>query len=74
VGSGAQEEMRKVREVMGNLFRYYMEHPAELPGRPKARGRRALARQVCDHLAGMTDRYARNEFARHFLPAGWRAP
>ena len=73
VGSGARDEMRKVAEVIENLFRYYMAHPDGLPNGRSARGRRALARHVCDHLAGMTDRYARSQFARHFLPTGWRA-
>jgi len=73
-GSGTQEELRKVAEVIGNLFRYYMEHPAGLPGGAAPGGRKALARRVCDHLAGMTDRYAKSQFASHFLPTGWRAP
>jgi dGTPase len=74
MGSGARGEMRKVAEVIANLFRYYMEHPEDLPKPPQVRSRAALARQVCDHLAGMTDRYARNQFTRYFLPTGWRAP
>ena len=82
VGARAREELRKVAGVIGSLFRYYMEHPAELPNPPGRAGRkacpkpsrRALARAVCDHLAGMTDRYAKNQFARYFLPTGWPGP
>jgi dGTP triphosphohydrolase len=51
-----------------------MEHPAELPegGAAAAEGAAPLARRVCDHLAGMTDRFAAQQFRQHFLPRRWR--
>jgi dGTP triphosphohydrolase len=59
-----------VSEVVGGLFRCFMKHPELLPdvqsGAPAA-----LARATCDHIAGMTDRYARQQFIHHFLPRGW---
>ncbi len=65
-------ELRKVQEVLGGLFRHYMKNPELLPGEsPEAA---ALARSVCDHIAGMTDRYARAQFVLHFLPRGWPSP
>jgi len=73
-GVGAGAGLRKVIEVIGNLFRYYMENPADLsPLAPPAESRRELARRVCDHLAGMTDRYAKQQFIAHFLPEDWRS-
>jgi len=38
-----------------------------------AEGQRELARRVCDYVAGMTDRYAKQQFIAHFLPDDWRA-
>jgi dGTP triphosphohydrolase len=32
----------------------------------------ALARCVCDYIAGMTDRFAAESFARFFMPSSWR--
>jgi len=72
-GAGAPEGLGKVAEVIGNLFRHYVENPQDLPGGPvEGEGRQALARRVCDHLAGMTDRYAKQQFIAHFLPEDWR--
>ena len=75
-GSAAtgEAELDKVREVVANLFAFYMAHPAEVPGGERAAADpKQLARAVCDHIAGMTDRYARSQFVTHFLPRGWRA-
>ena len=73
-GAGAPEGLEKVAEVVGNLFRYYMANPEELPsGRSAGETAKQLARRVCDHVAGMTDRYAKQQFIAHFLPEDWRA-
>ena len=80
VGPTAPQEVEKVKTVIHDLFDLYMRRPDLLPGwlrgieREEARKvgeRRALARVVCDYIAGMTDRYARNQFALHFVPRGW---
>ncbi|UCH33014.1 MAG: deoxyguanosinetriphosphate triphosphohydrolase [Armatimonadota bacterium] len=73
-GSRAVQGLRKVSEVVGNLFRYYMENSHGIPGgaRP-GESQPELARRVCDHIAGMTDRYAKQQFITHFLPEEWRA-
>ncbi|MCX7818268.1 MAG: deoxyguanosinetriphosphate triphosphohydrolase [Kiritimatiellae bacterium] len=57
--------------LMRRLFMHYLEHP-ETMGR-KARARIAtegLWRTVCDYIAGMTDRYALEEYQRFGLDAG----
>ncbi len=60
---------QKARRVIGDLFSAYCERPEQLPphifarmehGRPK--------RVVCDYIAGMTDRYAMEEFQKLFDP------
>ena len=43
--------------------------PAEMGARGRAQGRKRM-RRIVDYIAGMTDRYALVEHARHF-PALW---
>ncbi len=66
--------LQGVTEVVADLFRYYIENPADLPEpAPAGESPAGLARRVCDHIAGMTDRYAKTQFIAHFLPEDWRA-
>ena len=45
--------------MLGDLFRYYLEHHSEIGEQARKRSRRSgWPRAVCDYLAGMTDRYA----------------
>ena len=79
--AGAAEDREHVERVIGALFRFYMEHPEEMPGTAGSRGadheapavqdRRRLARLVCDHVAGMTDRFASQQFLQYYLPRRW---
>ncbi len=68
------DEGERVARTITMLFRFYMEHPDKVPGGEEAaaRSREHLARAVCDYLAGMTDRYAVQQFQRNFLPPRWR--
>lgn len=74
VGSTGAPETRKVGEVLGSLFRFYMDHPDQMgtpiPG-TNLESDAGRARAVCDYIAGMTDRFAKDAFVRHFLPQGW---
>ncbi len=66
-------ETNKVSGIIRRLFDLYMEDDqafAEINGTPPA-DPRARARQVCDYIAGMTDRFARSRYLQHFLPAGF---
>jgi dGTPase len=60
---------RKGRRVLQRLFEEFCQVPELLPERY---AQRALAgnrqRVVCDYLAGMTDRYAQEEYRRLFQP------
>ena len=73
-GPATEEESLRVRRTLSTLFSFYMERPDECPGGPEAarEGTKALARVVCDHLAGMTDRFAAQQLVEHFLPQPWR--
>ncbi len=66
-------ECAKVRGIIGGLFDVYMAEDRALfeavgyvPEDPQRR-----ARAVCDYIAGMTDRFAREQYVKHFLPSGY---
>ncbi len=67
----AQEEER-CDHVMKALFRYYSEHPGEMPEEFVLIGyREGTARGVCDFLSCMSDRYAVRTFQSLFIPAAF---
>jgi dGTPase len=58
--------MRAVR-MLEHLFGHFIKHPEEIGGLTRKRIRKdGRHRAVCDYLAGMTDRYAINEYHRLF--------
>lgn len=60
---------QKARRVIGELFSAYCERPEQLPPHIFARvGHDRLKRVVCDYIAGMTDRYAMEEYQKLFDP------
>jgi dGTPase len=62
--------MERARRVIRDLFEAYMEDPDLLPQGWREDGfaddRSGFARQVCDFIAGMTDRYALDQHKRLF--------
>ena len=60
----------KAKKVMTELFRAYMEEPAQLPPHILDRHRlgEPLPRVVADYIAGMTDRFALEEYRKLFDP------
>jgi dGTPase len=60
----------KGRRILHALFAEFRRSPELLPERYGRRARVGgqLERTVCDYLAGMTDRYARDEYLRLFQP------
>ena len=64
---GVVEVMTDAEAMVRKLFRRFMADPAAMPADwrpPPDAGAAAVARRVCDFLAGMTDRYAAAEYAR----------
>jgi len=60
---------QKARRILSDLFRSYATKPEQLPPHILGRVRReSVKRVVCDYLAGMTDRYAMEEYRKLFDP------
>lgn len=63
--------MDKAQSVVQRLFAHFLEKPETLPGHWRdealaARDNHAKAGVICDFVAGMTDRYAIDEYSRLF--------
>ncbi len=59
----------KAERIITALFRAYTEEPRQLPYSEQAKLKdQPLHRVVCDYIAGMTDRYALQEYAKLFDP------
>jgi dGTPase len=64
-----QRMAHKGRRVLEALFAEFRTAPELLPGRYSRRiGPLPVERVVCDYVAGMTDRYAQDEYLRLFQP------
>ncbi len=65
-------ELEKIRNLIFSLYDYYLERPELLPEElARLVEKDGVAEVVKDHVAGMTDRYAINDFNRIFVPTGW---
>jgi len=60
----------KAKRFITDLFRTYLDKPAQLPNTTRTRIERGEdpARVVCDYIAGMTDRYCLEEYRKLFDP------
>ena len=59
----------KGRRFLMKLFAEFTRHPNLLPERYSRRiEQEGLERVVCDYVAGMTDRFAQDEYLRLFHP------
>jgi dGTPase len=59
----------KGRRFVQMLFAEFCRRPEQMPARYSQRARTGKTeRAVCDYLAGMTDRYAQDEYLRLFQP------
>lgn len=64
------ERMRvKAEKLLTRIFESYLEHPTLLPLAYQQRfAEQGMERVICDYVAGMTDRYAQDEYKRLFEP------
>jgi dGTPase len=59
----------KGKRIIQRLFEEFKKSPEQLPERYRQRAEAGqLDRTICDYLAGMTDRFAQEEYLRLFQP------
>jgi len=59
----------KAKRFITELFNLYLDKPAQLPTEVQKKiPRDGVKRAVCDYIAGMTDRYALDEYKKLFDP------
>jgi dGTPase len=59
----------KAKRLLSELFRAYIAEPSQLPFPVQDQIRKdGLECSVCDYVAGMTDRFALQEYAKMFDP------
>lgn len=70
----AKGEESKAKEMLAQLFRYYVKNPDKLPDVYKIRlgTEDTIERCVCDYIACMTDRFAIETYRKLFIPEVWR--
>ena len=61
-------EVEKATHLVSDLFDYYVAHIDEVPEEYRAISEGDTLRAVADYVAGMTDRYAKNQFQQLFVP------
>jgi dGTPase len=64
-----RSEFEKAQQLLADLFDHVMKHPDEFLDRRD--DSEPLDRLTADFIAGMTDRYAINLYAKLFLPKRW---
>jgi dGTPase len=71
--STVHNDFEKCGRIVADLYNFFVTNPGEFlqeTGRSDFYDQPSVC--VCDHIAGMTDRYAFNLFERMFLPMPWR--
>jgi dGTPase len=59
----------KAERIISDLFKAYLREPAILPSHVQDLSEeRGLERNICDYIAGMTDRFAVEEYQKLFDP------
>ncbi|MBR3750769.1 MAG: deoxyguanosinetriphosphate triphosphohydrolase [Clostridia bacterium] len=70
--SEAKKEELKAEDVVCRLFEYYAKNLDKLPKDYSVLlGKYASEQLVCDYIAGMTDRYATEQYIKLFIPTQW---
>ena len=59
----------KAQRIIDNLFKTYLKNPKILPPEVQQRAKdEPMERAIADHIAGMTDRFALEEYNKLFDP------
>ena len=65
-----REEVDKASSLVCKLYYFYLAHPSLVPSFFSTNNENT-ERAVVDYIAGMTDRYALNEYQTYFIPREW---
>lgn len=71
----AKKEEIRAKEMLKELYRYYMVHLEELPDEfiyLMEKKEQDEKRVVCDYIAGMSDHYSVAKFEQIFVPKSWK--
>ncbi len=69
----AKSEEKKIPDLIGRLFRYFLDNPQKMPQEYINIAQNEDAdRAVCDYIAGMTDHYAVELYEDIYIPKSWR--
>ncbi len=61
--------MTKAKRFIRELFQAYLADPRQLPDEHRAAAKtEGLHQAICDYIAGMTDRFAQDEYKKLFYP------
>ena len=74
IGSSAKQEENKAKRMLQDLYWYYLSNPEIFKHEVEWEVGENLERQICDYIAGMTDRYAVFRYEMHFVPKGFDLP
>ena len=67
-----ERQVHKAEHILTALFDAFIKRPSMMPNGARSRIELVgLERAVCDYLAGMTDRFAMDEYSRLFDPYQW---
>ncbi|MBQ4543713.1 MAG: deoxyguanosinetriphosphate triphosphohydrolase, partial [Clostridia bacterium] len=64
----SQTEEKRAKFLITGLYEYFITNPHEIPSDYSSSDNH---RNVCDFIAGMTDRYAISKFKDIFIPHSW---
>lgn len=68
----AKGEESRAQDMLEQLFHYYIAHLDELPADFLSIAQNeGPERAVCDYIAGMTDKYAVEQYSQAFIPKAW---
>lgn len=68
----AKGEERKVKNILGGIWEYYVNHLGELPEVfQNIAEEESPERAVCDYISGMTDGYAMEVYSALYIPVAW---
>jgi len=71
IDSPAKKEEHKARKIVTELYNHYIENFDNIEWMIKGRSEPA-SRIVADYIAGMTDRFAIQQYMEKFVPSSWQ--